>query len=70
MLHNCQAYAWLQGRTYVVPEDIQTVAVPVMAHRCSVPGIWKYYFRGRTDERNLGTGQSTHGRMGEKYKRS
>ena len=33
MLHGCQAYAWLQGRTYVVPEDIQTVAVPVMAHR-------------------------------------
>lgn len=33
LLHGCQAYAWIQGRTYVVPEDIQAVAVPVMAHR-------------------------------------
>ena len=33
MLHASQAYAWLRGRDYVVPEDIKTVAVPVMAHR-------------------------------------
>lgn len=33
MLHASQAYAWLLGRDYVVPEDIKTVAVPVMAHR-------------------------------------
>jgi len=28
-----KAYAWLQGRTYVVPEDIKILAVPVLAHR-------------------------------------
>lgn len=33
LLHASQAYAWMQGRTYVVPEDIRKVAVPVMAHR-------------------------------------
>lgn len=33
LLRASQAYAWIQGRTYVVPEDIKEVAVPVMAHR-------------------------------------
>lgn len=33
LLHASQAYAWIQGREYVVPEDIKSVAVPVMAHR-------------------------------------
>lgn len=33
LLHASQAYAWIQGRDYVVPEDIGKVAVPVMAHR-------------------------------------
>lgn len=33
LLHASQAYAWIKGREYVVPEDIKTVAVPVMAHR-------------------------------------
>ncbi|EET62722.1 ATPase family associated with various cellular activities (AAA) [Marvinbryantia formatexigens DSM 14469] len=28
-----QAFAMVQGRDYVVPEDIKTVAVPVLAHR-------------------------------------
>ena len=28
-----QAQAWLQGRGYVVPEDIKKLAVPVLAHR-------------------------------------
>ena len=28
-----RAEAYLQGRDYVVPEDVQTVAVPVAAHR-------------------------------------
>ena len=28
-----QAYAWLHQRNYVVPEDIKTVAGPVLAHR-------------------------------------
>lgn len=33
LVHACQAYAWLQKRTYVVPEDIKKLAVPVLAHR-------------------------------------
>ena len=32
-LRASQAYAWIRGRDYVVPEDIKTVAGPVMAHR-------------------------------------
>lgn len=31
-----QAYAMVQGRTYVVPEDIRAVAEPVLAHRLSL----------------------------------
>lgn len=33
LLKAVQAYAMIQGRDYAVPEDIKTVAVPVMAHR-------------------------------------
>ena len=32
-LRASQAYALVQGRDYVVPEDIKTLAVPVLAHR-------------------------------------
>lgn len=31
--HAAQAYAWIQGRDYVVPEDIKKLAVPVLSHR-------------------------------------
>ena len=33
LLRASQAYALVQGREYVVPEDIREVAVPVLAHR-------------------------------------
>lgn len=33
LLKSTQAYALIQGRDYVTPEDIKTVASPVMAHR-------------------------------------
>lgn len=33
LLHAAQAVAWLDGRKYVSPEDIQFVAIPVMGHR-------------------------------------
>ena len=33
LLRASQAYAWIRGRDYVVPEDIKKVAGPVMAHR-------------------------------------
>ncbi len=29
----CRAYAALEGRDYVIPEDVQALAVPVLAHR-------------------------------------
>ena len=33
LLRAAQGYAMVEGRDYVVPEDIKTVAVPVLAHR-------------------------------------
>ncbi len=46
--HCAQAYALIRGRQYVTPDDIQHVAVPVLAHRVQV---------ARTFER---TGMSHH----------
>jgi MoxR-like ATPase len=31
-----QAYAALQGRDYILPDDIKRLVVPVIAHRCLV----------------------------------
>ena len=36
LLHAAQASALMQGREMVLPEDVQAVAVPVMAHRLEV----------------------------------
>lgn len=36
LLHAAQSYAFIQDRDYVVPEDIKTVAIPVLAHRLTV----------------------------------
>lgn len=33
LLRCAKAYAYLQGREYVTPDDIKTLAVPVLAHR-------------------------------------
>jgi len=33
LFHASQAYAAVQGRTYVIPDDIKTLAEPVLAHR-------------------------------------
>ena len=33
LLHAAQAYAAVSGRTYVQPDDIKRLAVPVLAHR-------------------------------------
>lgn len=38
LLRASQAFALVQGRTFVTPEDIKTVAQPVVAHRLSVSG--------------------------------
>ena len=33
LLHAAKAYAYINGRMYVVPEDVKAIAVPVLAHR-------------------------------------
>ena len=35
-VHAAQGFAMVNGRDYVVPEDVKTVAVPVLAHRLSL----------------------------------
>lgn len=35
-VHAAQGYALVQGREYVIPEDIKEVAVPVLAHRLTM----------------------------------
>lgn len=39
LLRASQAYALIQGREFVTPEDVKAVAVPVVAHRLSVTGM-------------------------------
>lgn len=34
-----RAFALVQGRDYVVPEDIKALAIPVLAHRIVMPGM-------------------------------
>lgn len=38
LLRASQAYALVQGRDYVVPEDVKALAVPVLAHRIVLAG--------------------------------
>ena len=33
LLHCAKAYAYLQGRTFVTPDDIKALAIPVLSHR-------------------------------------
>jgi hypothetical protein len=33
LVRACRAYAALDGRDYVIPDDVQALAVPVLAHR-------------------------------------
>ncbi|MCM1254189.1 MAG: MoxR family ATPase [Clostridium sp.] len=33
LLRCVKAYAWIQGRNFVIPDDVKAVAVPVLAHR-------------------------------------
>ncbi|MBC9822981.1 MoxR family ATPase [Terrabacter sp. MAHUQ-38] len=44
-----RAYAVVDGRDYVTPEDVKAVAVPVLAHRITVkPELWMSNATGRT----------------------
>ena len=33
LLRCAKAYAYLEGRGYVIPDDVRALAVPVLAHR-------------------------------------
>ncbi len=52
LLHAAQASALMQGRAMVLPEDIQEVAVPVMAHRLEA-GVTPGQLGGRDLARHL-----------------
>ncbi len=52
LLHAAQASALMQGRSMVLPEDIQSVALPVMAHRLEA-GVTPGQLGGRDLARNL-----------------
>lgn len=39
LLRCCQALAAIRGRDYVIPDDVKTLAVPVLAHRIVMRGI-------------------------------
>jgi len=40
LLRVSQAYAAIQGRDYVIPDDVKALAVPVMAHRVILRGLY------------------------------
>jgi len=47
MMHALQAYAYINGRDYVIPDDVKELAVPVFAHRVVVGGIIRETHRQR-----------------------
>lgn len=53
LMRASQAAALLDGRTYVLPDDVQHVAIPVLAHRLSLKPEAKY--RELTCEQVMGT---------------
>ncbi len=46
LFHAAQARAWLEGRDYASPDDVQALAVPVLAHRLELRSQARY--GGRT----------------------
>ena len=42
LMRVCQAYAAIQSRDYVIPDDVKTLAVPVLAHRVVPRGLGQY----------------------------
>lgn len=36
LLHLCQAYAYLRGRNYVIPDDVAALYIPAVAHRVTL----------------------------------
>ena len=54
LLLTARAYAVIQGRDYVVPEDVKAVAVAALAHRITVrPELWLHEVTGATVVRTV-----------------
>jgi len=47
---SAQAYAYVQNRDYVVPDDIKEVAVPCLAHRCQVARTFESSLAGHHED--------------------
>ncbi len=39
LMHACQAWAWMHGRQYVVPDDVKELLLPVWNHRILLRGL-------------------------------
>ena len=39
LLRACQAWAAIQGRDYVIPDDVKALALPVLGHRIAMRGL-------------------------------
>lgn len=39
LMRACQAYAAIRNRDFVIPDDVKTLAIPVLAHRILVRGL-------------------------------
>ena len=39
LMRAAQAYAAIHGRSYVIPDDVKALAIPVLAHRIAMRGI-------------------------------
>ena len=54
LLLTARSYAVIQGRDYVVPEDVKAVAIPALAHRITVrPELWLHEVTGATVVRTV-----------------
>lgn len=47
LMRACQAYAAIHGRDFVIPDDVKALAVPVLAHRVILRGL--YGHRGESE---------------------
>ena len=41
LMRACQALAAIRGRDYVIPDDVKELAVPVLAHRVILRGMYE-----------------------------
>lgn len=53
LVYAAQAYAWIQGRDFVVPEDIKKLAIPVWAHRLVVSRGYGSSVTGEKEMENI-----------------